>query len=281
MASPLIQSAPGFFVDPSYQSVLSESGIDSLDAVFEYNQGDTLGKANLAAWRHRIRFQLSNGQTVYLKRYDNPPLSIQIKGWAQHGKHAFLSDYDKGPLEELQKADVPIPQTIACGGQWSGVFEKKSFIITLEIPNAHSLETRLPDAFTGSSVQDRQDFTKKLADFIRRFHATGYRHRDLYLCHIFLTQTGQLYLIDLHRTFKPKLLSKRYQIKDLAQLYYSSPGDTIYNTDRLRFYFAYTQKSKLSPPDKAMIRRIVAKAQKIARHDRKQGRIVPFRKRPD
>ena len=179
MQSPFIQSAPGFFVDPTYQMILSEAGIDSLEAVFKYSQGDNLVKAKLAAWRQRIRFQLSDGQTVYLKRYDNPPLSVQFKGWTQHGQHAFLSDYDKGPLETLQKVDVSIPQVIAYGGQWSGLFEKKSFIITLEIPNAHSLETRLPDCFTGGSFKDRWDFIFKLADFIRRFHETGCRHRDL------------------------------------------------------------------------------------------------------
>ena len=281
MSLPFKQYSDGFFVDPSYQLALAEAGIDSLDSVFAFHQGDTLGKANLASWRHRIRFQLSSGQTVYLKRYEHPPVSVQIKGWLQHGRHCFLSDYDKGPLKALQDVNVAIPQTIAYGGQWAGCFEKKSFIITLEIPNADSLETQLPDCFTSSSLKSKRDFIQKLADFIRRFHNTGYRHRDLYLCHIFHTETGKLYLIDLHRTFKPKLTGRRYKLKDLAQLFYSSPGDKVFNTDRLRFYLGYTHKQTLSPADKAFIRRIAAKAQKIARHDRRHGRTVPFEKRPE
>ena len=279
MESYFVQSAPGFFVDTAYQKILSDVGIDSLDSVFQYDQGENLGKPNLAAWRRRIRFQLSNGQTAYLKRYHNAPWSIQIKSWLQHGQRAFLSGYDKGPLAELQKVNVSIPQAIAYGGRWAELFEKKSFIIALEIPNALSLEARLPDCFIRSSSTGKREFIIKLADFIRRFHETGYRHRDLYLCHIFLSENKTLYLIDLHRTFRPKLLGKRYQVKDLAQLHYSSPADKVSNTDRLRFYLGYTQKKKLSSADKAFIRKIHSKAQRIARHDRKQGRIIPFEKR--
>ena len=275
-----LQPVRGFFVDPQYRQTLEEAGLNSLDAVFAYEQGQRLTKSNLASWRHRIRLQLSNGQTVYLKRYCHPPLSVQIKSWFQHGQRSFLSAYDKGPLKELFNVKVRIPQTIAYGGQWAGLFEKCSFIITLEIPNAHSLETQLPDCFELSvSSQPKREFILRLADFIRRFHETGYRHRDLYLCHIFLSDNETLYLIDLHRTFKPNLTSKRYQVKDLAQLHYSCPSDKISHTDRLRFYLAYTQKEKLSFSDKAFIRKIHAKALHIARHDRKHGRTVPFEKR--
>ncbi|MHC5088912.1 MAG: lipopolysaccharide kinase InaA family protein [Planctomycetota bacterium] len=275
-----LQPEDGFFVDAQYQQTLSEAGLDSLDAVFSCRQGQSLTKANLASWRHRIRLQLPGGQTVYLKRYVQPPLSIQVKGWTQHGQHALLSEYDKGPLEELSAVDVRIPETIAYGGQWSGLFEKKSFIITLEIPNAHSLETALPECFeSAGSHRLRRDFILKLADFIRRFHKTGYRHRDLYLCHIFVSNNETLYLIDLHRTFKPKFLGRRYQVKDLAQLHYSCPGDKISRADRVRFYLAYTQKKKLSSSDKVLIQKIHSKALRIARHDRKQGRAVPFEMR--
>ena len=272
-----LQPVRGFFIDPQYQQTLEEAGLDSLDAVFAYEQGQRLTKPNLASWRHRIRLQLPNGQTVYLKRYSCPPLPVQIKSWFQHGYRGFLSEYDKGPLDELSNVVVLIPQTIAYGGQWTGLFEKRSFIITLEIPNAHSLETKLPDCF--EHPVSRREFILKLADFIRRFHETGYRHRDLYLCHIFLSNNETLYLIDLHRSFKPKLLGKRYRIKDLAQLHYSSPADKVSTADRLRFYLAYAQKKKLSAADKVFIRKIHTKALHIARHDRKHGRTVPFEKR--
>lgn len=275
------RSAEGFFVDGDYQPQLAQLGLDTLAGVFDFQQGENLLKANLAAWRHRIRFQLPNGQYAYLKRYANPPKSIQIKAWLQHGKRSFLSEFDKGPADELKEVDVLIPQVIACGGQWQGLFEKQSFIITLEIPNAASLEKTLPDCFyldNRQSQKSRKDFIIKTAGFVRRFHQTGYRHRDLYLAHFFLSNLETLYLIDMHRTFKPGLLTNRYQIKDIAQLHYSCPGDVVSFADRLRFYRSYTQQNRLTNADKAWIRKVHAKALRIARHDRKHGRVVPFEK---
>ncbi len=283
MTIKLTQSALGFYVDTEYESLLSQLGLNSLSAVFEFDQGENLVKSNLAAWRHRIRFQLPDGQYAYLKRYNRPPKNIQFKAWLQHGKRSFLSEYDKGPAVELQQAEVSIPQVIAYGGRRQGLFEAQSFIITLELKNACSLEKKLPCCFhsaTKDSFHNKKAFIEKLADFVRRFHETGYRHRDLYLAHLFLSETGNLFLIDLHRTFKPSILSRRYQIKDLSQLHYSSPANTISTGDRIRFYRCYAKITKLSPADKSFLQKIHAKALRIARHDRKHGRIVPFEKSP-
>ncbi len=281
-ADDLIKLADGFFVDGDYQSQLAQLGLDTLDRIFHFQQGENLLKANLASWRHRIRFQLPDGRFAYLKRYVHPPKPVQFKAWLQHGERRFLSEYDKGPATSLRQADVLIPHVIACGGIWRGWFEEKSFIITLEIPDACSLEKKLPECFHADHrhpQRSRKDFILKTADFVRRFHQTGYRHRDLYLAHLFLSSGETLYLIDLHRTFKPRLLADRFQIKDIAQLHYSCPGDVISLADRLRFYRAYKQKNKLTEADKAWIRKVHAKALRIARHDRKHGREVPFEKR--
>ena len=281
MTANLIESSPGFYIDKDYQSLLSQMGLDSLADVFDFQQGESLAKSNLASWRNRMRFQLPDGQFAYLKRYTSPPKSIQLKAWVQHGRHAFLSDFDKGPADTLRQAGISIPQTIACGGQWQGFFEKQSFIITLELHDACSLEKKRPRCFDldlSNSHKDKKEFIAQLADFIRRFHETGFRHRDLYLCHIFLSDNGGLSLIDLHRCFQPKFLKERYRIKDLSQLHYSCPGDCISGADRIRFYREYKKTSKLTSADKACIRKIHAKALRIGRHDRKHGRTVPFEK---
>ena len=115
-----------------------------------------------------------------------------------------------------------------------------------------------------------------LAAFVRKFHETNYRHRDLYFAHIFLDNAANFHLIDLARAFKPNLLSRRFQVKDIAQLYYSAPGKYFSKTDRLRFYLAYTGRTRLSGKDKAFIRNVINKAKRMARHDIKHGRVVPY-----
>ncbi|HOK95666.1 MAG TPA: lipopolysaccharide kinase InaA family protein [Anaerohalosphaeraceae bacterium] len=283
MTSPFIQPEPGFYVLPSYSRILAETGLDSLETVICCKKGQMLSKSSLAAWRHRIRLQLANGQTAYLKRYISPPFFVQLKAWIQHRHRALLAEYDKGPSEELTRAAVLTPQVIAYGGRWNGWSEKCSFIMTLEIPHGRSLEQKLPDCFETSPApmqrQAKNECICRLADFVRRFHATGYRHQDLYLSHLFLSDEQILYLIDLHRTFKPRMRSRYYQVKDIAQLHYSSPAAKISRSDRLRFFRAYVQREKLTAQDKELLRQVHSKALCMARHNRKHGRICPFQEK--
>ncbi len=125
-------------------------------------------------------------------------------------------------------------------------------------------------------LKQRRDFIVQTAAFIKRFHETNYRHRDLYLAHIFYGESGKFYLIDLARVFKPVLMRRRFQIKDIAQVYYSSPGKFFSKTDRMRFYMTYAGQRKLRRKDKAFIHKVINKAEQMARHDIKHGRAVPF-----
>ena len=181
---------------------------------------------------------------------------------------------------KLQTEGINTPKVAAYGECWGFIFEKASFLITEEIRNAESLERKLPDCFSSQykteNLRDRKAFIKKLAAFIRKLHLSGYCHRDLYLCHTF-DDGGNFSLIDLTRVFKPILFSNRYKIKDIAQLYYSAPGSTFSRTDRLRFYIEYSGHKKLTNKDKKFISKVKTKAVRMAQHDLRHGRAVPFR----
>ena len=177
---------------------------------------------------------------------------------------------------------IGVPKVVSYGEQWSTLFEKRSFIITEKIPNAKSIERQLPECFvnptTKDNLQRRREFISRLAGFIKRFHETGYRHRDLYFSHIFYDDTGRFFLIDLARAFKPAVLEQRFRIKDLAQIYYSAPGRYFSRTDRMRFYIGYIGRRKLTSEDKAVVRRVMSKVEQKARHDMKHGKDVPFKR---
>ncbi|UCC97268.1 MAG: lipopolysaccharide heptosyltransferase II [Phycisphaerales bacterium] len=280
-----VGSAESFRVDPGYKGALAELGLTSIDAVFSFNAAENLNKKNLACFRSRLQFEIdlpesSQPRTVFLKRYDCPPVRDQLRNWlaARSRKSCGLLEY--ASTCELSAAGIGTPKPICYGEQWGTLFEKRSFIITEEIPNAEALERRLPDCFsepaTSENLRLRRSFIAELASFIKRFHETGYRHRDLYFSHIFFSDRGRFFLIDLARAFEPRFLSRRFQIKDLAQIYYSAPGRHFSRTDRLRFYLSYTGRRELSHQDKVCIRDVINKAQRMARHDRKHGRQVPF-----
>lgn len=274
------QIADDFFVDPAYQESLRKIGLTSLDSVFNFESGENLHKSNLAPYRSRLRFELPDGPAVYLKRYVQVPRSIQLKNRLQYGRRAATCDLDRLPGETFARAGIRTPKVIAYGAEWNGGQEKRSFILTEEIPGGVSLEKKLPECLTNLNplelVQERRAFLHKLADWVRTLHGTGLCHRDLYLAHIFLTDQEELVLIDLHRTFRPRLGAARYRRKDITQLYYSAPGRTISRADRLRFYLRYAGHKKLTTADRRFIGGVKKKAWRMADHDIKHGRPVPF-----
>ncbi len=278
-----IEISPGMFADPRYSDSLKKAGLDSIQNIFAFAGGESLAKAELTAHRERTKiFFEDQNFYAYLKRYENTPPMIQIRNWFERRKRVSMAECDIFCADELNKAGINTPEVIAFGAVRKGIFEKRSFILTKEISNAQSLEKKLPDCFSEPAEPDtakqRAEFINRLADFIKAFHRTGFRHRDLYLCHIFMTEAGDLYLIDLHRCFRPAVLSCRFRIKDTAQLYYSAPGDIVSRADRLRFYKRYAGVKKLNFKDSFFISRVKARARRMAGHDIKHGREVPFAK---
>ena len=222
-----------------------------------------------------------------MKRYDRPPVFVQLRSWLSQHKRRSCAFCELEAASTLTAAGINTPKVISYGEQWGTLFETRSFIITEKIPEAESLERKLPDCFHKPATVEnlklrkeslglRRNFIVQSAAFIRKFHETNYRHRDLYLSHIFYSDSGKFYLIDLARVFGPIILRRRFQIKDIAQVYYSAPGKHFSKTDRLRFYMAYAGQSKLIKKDKIFIRKVINKAKRMARHDIKHGKAVPF-----
>jgi hypothetical protein len=142
----LVELSEDFFVDADFLDAFRQANLTSIDAVFQFDAGADLGKDNLPKHRSRIQFEL-NGKTLFLKRYDKPPILAQIKNWISHLKRACTSDFDRLPAEQIAAAGISTPKIIAFGCRWNIFFEKQSFIITEKIPNAESLERKLPDFF--------------------------------------------------------------------------------------------------------------------------------------
>lgn len=149
--------------------------------------------------------------------------------------------------------------TIAGYGTASGnPARRRSFIITDEISDTQSLEEfcsawkhrppRQPH-----EIRYKRWLIENLAKIARRLHNSGANHRDFYLVH-FLLQPGlkdgvlhpdasRLFVIDLHRMQLRRKTPKRWKIKDVAGLHYSSMDLGLTARDRLRFVRLYSQGS--------------------------------------
>jgi hypothetical protein len=279
-----IKTSNSFIVESDYIKALGDMRLNSIDDIFSLDTAKNLNKKNLARFRSRLKFEIGHphSTTLFLKRYDNPPVLIQLKNWISGYGRKSLGFLEFETTNNLSQTGINTPKTIAYGEQWNLFFEKRSFLITEKIPDAEALERKLPDCFQGKTTIDniklRRIFVAELAEFIRKFHETNYRHRDLYFSHIFHSDNGKFFLIDLARAFKPILLRKRFQIKDIAQLYYSAPGKYFSPTDRLRFYLHYTNRKEITLKDKIFIRKVLNKVQSMVKHDKKHGKNAPFEK---
>jgi heptose I phosphotransferase len=89
-----------------------------------------------------------------------------------------------------------------------------------------------------------------LARLARELHRRRAFHKDLYLCHFYLPADdcgrvptsflGRVWMIDFHRLGRHRLAAGWYQVKDLAQLLFSTHGvPGITTRDRVRFWHLY------------------------------------------
>jgi heptose I phosphotransferase len=148
--------------------------------------------------------------------------------------------------------------------------EKESFLLTDDLGDT----TRLNDFLKangaipcrGKVLETKKRIFENLADITRRMHSAGINHKDYYLYHILMDKTERLYVIDLHRVNVRDKVGKRWMVKDLAALLFSSLEVPVTDGQRLAFYKRYMQISRLSTNDKTLIRLIVKKCNKIARH---------------
>ena len=250
------------------------------------NAAENLTKDNLARFRSRLQFEIElldspQPTTVFLKRYDSPPVSKQIRNWLSARSRKSCAYLECTAITELNAAGIGVPKVISYGEQRGRIFEKRSFILTEKISNAESIERKLPDCFneptTKENLRLRREFIARLTSFVKKFHETDYRHRDLYFSHIFYDDAGRFFLIDLARAFKPIALKQRFRVKDLAQIYFSAPGRHFSRTDRLRFYIGYTGRHRLTRTDKAIMRQVIHKVEQMALHDMRHGKDVPFK----
>lgn len=277
----------GFGAAPEFRETLARQGLTSLEAVFAFEAGRDLAKPNIGRFRRRLQFEAhprgsSQPVRVFLKRYDRPPMLEQFRNWLlHHGRRSFARTEGEA-AERLAACGIPTPRVVALGEQWGLLFERRSFLMTEEAPGSEALERRLPSCFESDATEtDRaaqRNFIRRLASFIKRFHETGFRHRDLYLSHIFCSREDRFSLIDLARASRP-ILRRRFQVKDLAQLHYSAPATHFSRTDRLRFYLAYAGRRRLRPADKHFIGRILRKAARMARRSVRHGTRIPFLER--
>ena len=271
-----------FTLNERYITALQQLGLGTFRAVFRYATSDELHKAGLPSWRSRTRIRLTDSpglaDTLYLKRYDHPPLGVQLRRFLSPARFRSTAGWEWRQIQKLHRLGVPTVFPVAFGEKRRGLFERRSFLLTEGVPG-ESLERWVPEHCppVTSPLRDRPDhrhrrhsILRELAHLTATLHGAGLVHRDLYLSHVFVSFSASghahLRLIDLARVFQPvRVRLRRWIVKDLAALNVSSPPGRVSRSDRVRFLRAYLDLARLDESAKTLARRVAARTCRIQR----------------
>lgn len=131
-------------------------------------------------------------------------------------------------------------------GRWPT--SQRSFLITCALPPSRTLNELSRDWWQKRPVPPlKRRLIRAVAEIVRRMHAAGINHRDLYVNHFRLplhwldNPVGEppLFLMDLHRAQQHTVMPRRWLAKDLAGLLFSISDKPLSLRDRLRFLQTY------------------------------------------
>jgi heptose I phosphotransferase len=157
-------------------------------------------------------------------------------------------------LEWARAQQLPVPRTPAVGellGPWGKL---QSFLAVEELAGMLALHEAIPLAERRLSPVEfarwKRGLVGELVRLTRELHRRRAFHQDLYLCHFYVPEAdtnavpkawqGRVWMIDFHRLTRRRVAWRWWQVKDLAQLLYSTfdvPG--VAPRDRARFWKLY------------------------------------------
>lgn len=246
-------------VNREFSTLFQSRGLTTCEAIWRFSLSAESVKA-LRADRVTLRFTLTDAESCervfYIKRHISDSV---VNSW-------FPSDAQQewDALLAFHRHDLPTMTPVAWGRVGS-----KSFLMTEGLQACRKLSTAFPGA--AGNVPERRRMIEQTAKIARSMHGSRLHHQDFYLGHLLESehQPDEMYVIDLGRVQSHfQVFERRWIVKDLAQLNYSAKDARP--SERLRFLETYLGR-KVKPRDRRLIRDILAKSGRIARHSAKHG----------
>jgi hypothetical protein len=249
-------NADGTAFNEAFETVIRDNGLLDYDAMMGLGRGEVVKQA--IPQRKTVVFTLCDGSRAYLKRHFPAGFFSAFKKLLAPEPTAF-DEFEN--VVAFHRACLPTVVPIAAGCR------RGSYLVTQALEGC----TRLADYFGQTELAGaaKVELISRLACLIRKMHACGINHRDLYLCHILRDGRGNLYIVDLHRVQRRTAVPERWRVKDIAALNYSAPAGIISRTIRLRFLKTYLGSDRLTARDKRFAVRVLKKTQKMVEHNKR------------
>ena len=234
---------------------LEAAGLTSVAAAFAHG-GEPRGPI-----KSLVRLRGPSG-TIFVKRYQFRPLGVALRGALKFNPAIYSGPRELHNLLALRAAGFRVPLPLAAGEDRRGG-TRRSFVALAELSGQPLSESPAPgEACVRRALIDR------VALLVRRFHAEGFWHRDLYACNVFLSPGEGLGLLDCERVgHRQGGAAQRWRIKDLAALDYSL--EWLSERERLRLLRGYLDPGADLRRWSRLVRR---KSARIRAHGRKGPR---------
>jgi Lipopolysaccharide kinase (Kdo/WaaP) family len=155
-------------------------------------------------------------------------------------------------LTWARKEGFAVPEVVAACEYIGPMARLQSVLAIEELSGMLPLHEAIPLAAQrlapGAFLQWKRGLVIDLARLARALHGRRRFHKDFYLCHFYIPDVdtrclpnwhGRVHLIDLHRLGHHRWSWPFWQMKDLAQLAYSSDVAGVNVRDRVRFWRHY------------------------------------------
>jgi hypothetical protein len=251
----------GTAFNEAFETAIRDNGLLDYAAMMGLDRGEVVKHA--IPQRKTVVFMLRDGSRAYLKRHFPPGLFLTLKKFLLPSSEPTAYD-EFANIAAFHRAGLPTVVPIAAGRQ------RGSYLVTQALDGCIKLDDYIRQATL--TPRAKTELISGLAGLIRRMHAAGFNHRDLYLCHILRDGGGGLYLVDLHRVQRRAAVPERWRVKDIAALNYSAPAGIFSRTDRLRFLKAYLGRERLTAGDRRFAVKVLKKTQKMLEHNKKPMR---------
>jgi len=230
-------------LDPNFESTFLGQ-----EPLFDQIMGINGDPLRALEGRRTLRF-FQNGKCYYIKQH----FGI---GWKEIFKNLFHlkwpvlgAETEWKAIFAFQRLGLPTFKVVGYGKRGINPAKRQSFLITEELTGVVSLEDYCaPWKMNRPSFQLKKCLIQEISRIARLIHQHGINHRDFYLCHFLLKENSLcggsssvpvLYLIDLHRVQMREKVPYRWQVKDLAGLYFSSMDAGLTQRDVFRFLKYY------------------------------------------
>lgn len=249
-------------VHPDWAPRLAATGWSTVEAVMESRTPQvfrrTLERENaVVSWS-------DGAPPCYLKRHFARRPSPWFKELRQTGRFEPAGRLEADAADACRRAGVAVPIVVAAGWRRRGrPWQVDSFFLSEALLDRAPAD-RLCARRKPWRPESKLALLDALAEGARRLHRAGLFHRDFYWSHWFVREgpPGRFdaTLIDLQRVFRPRRLSGRWRLKDLAQFVFSAPPGWL-GAGELDYWFAkYLGKHRLGSLDRQYLRAVRARA---------------------